>query len=249
MSRTFKVVGCFVVLVVCFTLGACCPQPNTTARYLCFGDSVTKGDSLPRYPQYLEWLLGQGSGTVANEGKSGETAGDGRERLETMMRCDTYPNVHTVLYLEGANGLIDWIQEHDAALLISPKDPLYPKKQELRDLLEHIKGNVTGAVRSVTSTGRVVIIGSYFHVLPYVSPCSVSPLGFFLPYMADHINDYVDLLNEKFYEVAAEQGLEIADIATTGALYGDPANFLNCNHPSASGNEIIAGIFYEAICD
>jgi len=126
---------------------------------------------------------------------------------------------------------------------------LYPKKQELRDLLEHIKGNVSNAVRSVTETGRAVIIGSYYHILPYVSPCSLSPFGFFLPYMAAHINDYMDLLNARFYEVAAEQGLEIADIAATGGLYENPANFLNCNHPSASGNEIIAGIFYTEIVD
>ena len=67
--------------------------------------------------------------------------------------------------------------------------------------------------------------------------------------MAAHINDYMDLLNARFYEVAAEQGLEIADIAATGALYENPANFLNCNHPGASGNEIIAGIFYTEIVD
>jgi len=226
---------------------ACCPTPKPSVLYVAFGDSVTDCDASPKYPWYIKQWMGLSDDQLENEGQSGERAEEGLPRLDGIIDCDTYPNADVFLYLEGGNDVIDWVQENDPELLISPKSELYPHKEELNGLLDATQEFIRAAVRSVLFSGRHIIVGTYFHVLPYKSPCPPSPLDFFTAVQAAHVNDYVDLLNERIRLVADQEGVIVADIAETGALYGEYDNFLNCNHPSGEGNEIVAAFFYEAI--
>ena len=236
-----------LLALICLSCWACCGPKDRDALFVAFGDSLTAGTEEPTYPEVLEEMLDFEEGGVANEGDSGENAGDGRDRLARLLDCDTYPNAHTVLYWQGAAGLIDWIEENDPWLLISPTEPLYPHKEALADLLDHIQDNLRYTIQNVKAAGKTPIIGTYFHVMAHVSPCDASPLNFLTETMARHANDYSDLLNEKIYELADEEQIDLADIASTGALHYNEDNFANCNHPSAQGNEVIAEIWYETI--
>ncbi len=241
-----------LAVIVAFSLATwvgCCPPEDPGAHYIAFGDSITEGAEQPSYPDLLEGMLAEGEGTVANEGESGETAGEGRDRMDEILSCGTYPNAHTVLYLEGGGGLVDWIQEHDPLLLVSPLSPLYLLKEELEGLFDNIEENVLAVMGAVKASGRIPLIATYYHFLPYKTPCPPSPVGFLTGFQADNANDYIDMLNDLFRQIAALEGLEVVDIAETGALYGDYDNFHDCNHPSIQGNQIIADYFYEAITD
>lgn len=239
-----------LAVIMAFVLASwagCCPPEDPVARYIAFGDSITEGAEQPSYPDLLEGMFAEGEGTVANEGESGETAGEGRDQMDEILACGTYPNAHTVLYLEGGGGLIDWIQEHAPLLLVSPLSPLYLMKRELEDLLDNIEENVLAVMQAVKASGRTPFIATYYHFLPYKIPCPPSPVDFLTEFQTDNANDYIDMLNDRLRHIATLEGLELVDIAETGALYGDYDNFHDCNHPSVQGNQIIADYFFEAI--
>lgn len=242
----------FAIAVIAFAAffclaATCCPSKKASVIYVAFGDSITDSEASPKYPWYLKQWFGLSDDQVQNEGKSGETIALGLTRLGGIIDCDTYPNAEAFLLLEGGNDLIDWIQEVDPQVTISPKNILYPYKKDLALLLDKIEGNLFSASYLILDGGSDVVIGSYFHVLPFKSPCKLSPLDFLSAIQASHVNDYVDLLNERIYRVADMLGIVVADIAASGALYGDYDNFLNCNHPSGKGNEVVAGFFYQAL--
>ncbi|MFC1889948.1 SGNH/GDSL hydrolase family protein [Thermodesulfobacteriota bacterium] len=245
MIRRYTLV---VIPVVLWLAGwGCCGPADHDALYVAFGDSITAGAEEPSYPDILEGMLGLGDGTVSNEGDSGENAGDGRDRLAGLLDCNTYPNADTVLYWQGGAGLIDWIEENDSYLLISPIAPIYPLKDELADLLDHIQDNLMHTIHNIKDAGKTPIIGTYHFPLAHKTPCDPSPLGFLTETMARHVREYTVLLNGKIYELADVEGIEVADVASTGGLNWNPDNFHDCLHPSAQGNELIAGIWYETI--
>jgi lysophospholipase L1-like esterase len=236
-----------VVIAVVFLGATCCPAKKPRALLVAFGDSITASEATPKYPWYIKEWLGLDDDQLVNEGESGQKLADGLPRLTKMLDCNTYENAATILFLMGGNDLIDWVQAIDPALIQSPADPGYPFAAELDATLDGIENHLAAAMDAILATGRTPIVGTYFHVLPFKSPCDLTPLGFLTPGQADRANEYSDLLNERVRAVAAARGLIVADIAQSGALYDDPDNFLNCNHPSGAGNEIVAAFFYQAI--
>ncbi len=237
-----------VLAVLVLVLSACCPAQNTNALYVAFGDSVTQGKDSPSYPSVLAGLLGIAPNQMANQGESGESAHSGLDRMQQFfVDCDTFPNAHTVLYWQGAAGLIDWIQENDRFLLFDPLSPYYPYSEELEEQLGNIKNNIVAAVGMAQGSADTVYVANYFYLVPWVSPCDAfgSPLGPGLVEKADH---YTQLLNEKIQEAVTETGALLVDInGELGALNDDPANFIDCNHPSGAGNELIAGVFHQVL--
>ena len=240
----------FAAFLLLFTLAAtCCPTKKPSVLYVAFGDSVTDSDAEIKYPWYLKEWLGLSDDQIENEGNSGETIAEGLPRLREILECGTYPNAGIVLFEEGGNDLIDWIQELDPSLSWSPLSPLYPYSDGLQAKLAEIEGSLFQAAEAVLASGSDMAIMTYFHVLPYKSPCKLTPLNFFTVGQAERVNQYVNLLNERILNVAGIFGLPVADVASTGALYGDYDNYLNCNHPSAAGNEVLAQFFLDAILE
>ena len=238
----------FVSILLLAPVG-CCPTPNGAALHLAFGDSVTEGKDSPTYPEHLADLLGLAASQVANEGESGESAHGGADRIEELLaRCDTYPNAGTLLYLEGAAGLIDWVQETDPLLLWDPLVTPYPFQAALDERLGNIQNNILAALYTAQSAGLATYVATYFELLPNISPCDAFALPFLPPEQAERANHYTLLLNEKIREAAAASGSVLVDIeAELGALNDDPDNFIDCNHPSGSGNLLIAGLFHQAL--
>jgi len=248
MNRTVLLFAGIALALPVFALPACCPTPNTNALYVAFGDSLTQGKDSPTYPSVLAGLLGIPSDRIANEGKSGESANDGLDRIrQFFVDCDTFPNAHTLLYWQGAAGLIDWILETDRFLLFDPLSPSYPYAAQLEERLTNIQNNVVAAVEMAAGSVDAVYVADFFDLLPWISPCDTfgAPLA---PGLTVKANNYIQLLNEKIHEAVSDTGVTLVNIhGELGALHNDPANFIDCNHPSGAGNELIAGVFLQAL--
>lgn len=248
-----------VFTAAAFLLSGCCKAPDYDALYVCFGDSITAGKDSPSYPDVLAGYLGLSANEVANEGESGESANNGAERIKNLFgNCDAYPNALALLYMEGAAGLIDWIQEKDPWLLFDPLNPGYPYQAELNERLGNIKNNIIEAVQTAQGDVESIYVANYFFLVPGISPCDLTPADLPLgPNQVDKVNNYVDLLNGKIEEAASETGsilvdvnLEVGDWSGTacGEAPNDPRDcFTDCNHPSGSGNEVLAELFHDAI--
>ena len=117
------------------------PVPDPAVRYIAFGDSATAGPSTRNYPDILRELLVEAPETFVNEGESGETAGQGVDRLQNLLSQGLYPNAHTLLYWQGGGGLIDFIAEIDPLLLLSPSEQSYPHASRLGQVLDGIQAN------------------------------------------------------------------------------------------------------------
>jgi lysophospholipase L1-like esterase len=240
-----------VLLTACMLVPGCCQAPNPAPLYVCFGDSITAGKDVPTYPETLDGLIDPSvAGQVANEGESGESADNGADRIKNLFgSCNAYPNTVALLYLEGGAGLIDWIQEKDSFLLFDPLAPGYPYQAELTERLGNIKNNILAAVQTARSSGLQVYMATYYDLLAGVSPCDLHPLKLPLnEVQAERANHYTALLNQKIGEAASETGSALVDLnGVLGPLQGNPENFFDCNHPSASGNALIAEVFFEAL--
>jgi lysophospholipase L1-like esterase len=236
-------------LATTLTAGSCCPNPSPDPLYVAFGDSITAGKDSPTYPHALASLLGLSPGKIANEGKSGESAHSGLERIQELFQeCNRYPNAIALLYLEGAAGLIDWIQEEDPLLLWDPLHPSYPLTAQLNERLANIQNNVKSAIQTAQGSVATTYVATYFDLLPWVSPCDAFALPFLLPAHTEIANNYTLLLNERISQAALETGSTLVDInAELGALEGDSSNFFDCNHPSGSGNQLIADVFHDVL--
>ena len=67
------------------SLAACgCRSAGRQVRIIAFGDSTTAGPEERDYPEILEGRLRLPPGAVANEGRSGESSGDGLVRLRRL---------------------------------------------------------------------------------------------------------------------------------------------------------------------
>lgn len=240
-------------------LSGCCQTPDYNALYVCFGDSITKGKDSPSYPEVLAGYLGLSTNEVANEGESGESAHKGADRIQDIFgNCDAYPNAGSLLYMQGAAGLIDWIQETDPLLLFDPWNAGYPYLAQLNERLGNIKNNIIAAVQTAQNNVDRIYVATYYDLVPGVFPCEMNPTGLPLSQnQAEKINHYVALLNGKIEEAASETGSILVDVNTavgdwSGTACGEAPNdprdcFFDCNHPSGSGNQVIAEVFYDSI--
>ncbi|MBN1346572.1 MAG: SGNH/GDSL hydrolase family protein [Phycisphaerae bacterium] len=222
--------------------------PDPAVRYVAFGDSSTRGPSERDYVTYLPNLLGESSNAFSNEGDGGETSAEGVTRLRSLIDRGIFPNAVAMLYWEGGGDLIDLIKSLDPLLLLSPESADYPLTARLESKLDEIQANIEAAIRLAQDAGWDVYVATYFFLPRGSLDCDPLVLGVLLPGQADNANAYVTLLNERIRQAAQNRGAVLVDVADSDAeLRGDPANYQNCNHLSAQGNQIVAGLFAEAI--
>jgi hypothetical protein len=224
--------------------------PEPAVRYVAFGDSTTKGPSERDYLLYVRDSLGLSADAVANEGSGGETTSEGLERLRSLMAAAIFPNAEVLLYWEGAKDLINLIHDLDPLLVLSPESPSYPLTAEVEDRLDAIQANVEAAIQVGRQSGLQVFVATYFSLPNGSFDCEPLLLGILLPPQAANANVYVDMLNDRIRTAASNQGAVLVDVASKDSeLRSDPANYHNCNHLSAQGNEIVAEVFVQAITD
>jgi lysophospholipase L1-like esterase len=248
--------ACFVSirLAAALLLMACaCSEdafrvPDPAVQYVAFGDSATAGPAERDYVDYLPQRLDEPPEAFANEGRGGETAGEGADRLESLLDLELFPNAHTLLYWEGGNGLVDFMQENDPFLAWSPDNPAYPFADGLESKLDEIQSGVERALAAARETGLRVFAATYYFLPMGSLDCDPLLIDILLPAQAANANVYVLRLNDRIRTAASAQGAILVDIAALdGQLRADAANYENCNHLSAAGNAIAAGAFVEAI--
>lgn len=245
--------GAVLLAFVSFISQVACSEdalrlPDFNARYIAFGDSSTAGPSERDYVDFLRERLGEPPEAFTNEGRGGESAGEGADRLKSYFDRRLFPNAHTLLYWEGAAELIDFLQENDPLLVFSPTAPSYPHAAALAERLDETQAAIERALTAGRDAGLTVYAATYF-LMPSVSlNCEPLFLNVLLPGQAENANAYVSLLNERIRAAAAAQGATVVDVASLDAsLRGSAANYHNCNHLSAAGNEIVAGLFFDVI--
>ncbi len=222
--------------------------PDPAVRTIAFGDSATKGPSERDYVTFLPGLLSLGSETFANEGDGGETSDEGIVRLRSLMTRGLFPNADVLLYWEGGNDLTDFIQETDPLLIFSPDSASYPFAAQLADKLDEVQANIETAIAVGQDAGLRVIVANYFFMPDGSLDCGPLLLDILLPVQAASANRYVTQLNERIRQAAANRSATLVDVAAEDAvLRGDSANYHNCNHLSADGNEIVAALIAEAM--
>ncbi len=222
--------------------------PDPAVRYIAFGDSTTAGPAERNYPDILREKLGEPDGSFANEGHGGESTDEGLVRLRELLADDLFPNATVLLYWEGGNDVTDFIKSHDPFLLLSPDEPDYPFADALSATLADIRSNVEDVIETATQDGLDVFVATYFPISHDVPDCDPLPFDILLPGQAQRANVYVAMLNESVREAARNRGAAIVEIAASGdVLLADPENYVNCNHLSSKGNEIVAEIFNETI--
>jgi lysophospholipase L1-like esterase len=222
--------------------------PDPSVLYLAFGDSGTSGSSGRGYPEILSEFLGQATDVFANQGSGGETTGEGLDRLRQLLSLRIYPNAETLLYWEGGADITELIGEVDGLLLFSPLAPGYPHSTRLVETLDRVQTNIEAAITEGQAAGLTVYVATYFSLREVIAPCDPLFLEVMLPYQAHNANGYISLLNERIRQAAINNGAVVVDIASADdLLHADDSNFLNCNHLSDKGNEIVARLFAEAL--
>lgn len=245
--------GAFLLAIAILISPAACSEdalrlPDFNARYIAFGDSSTAGPSERDYVDFLRDRLGERPEAFTNEGRGGESAAEGADRLKSYFDRHLFPNAHTLLYWEGAAELIDFLQENDPLLVFSPTAAGYPHAAALAARLDETQAEIERALATGRNAGLTVYAATYFFMPSVSLNCEPLFLNVLLPGQAANANVYVGLLNERIRAAAAAQGAILVDVATLDAsLRGSAANYHNCNHLSAAGNEIVAGLFFDLI--
>lgn len=215
------------------------PDPNV--RVIAFGSSTTAGPSTMQYVDYLPDLLSEPANAFANEGLGGETTTDGVPRLQGLLDAEYFPNADTLIYWQGGNDVIDFIQAHDPLIAISPNSGLYLFNTELQALLATVDANLRAAINAGKASGLNIYLATFYFIPEEIFDCAATPLDVIFPGQAAVANDYIELLNQRIRDAAAAEGATLIDIAALDAtLRADLANYFNCNHLSAVGNQIAA---------
>ncbi len=222
------------------------PDPNVL--YVAFGDSTTAGPSERDYPDILREKLQQPPETISNEGHGGETTEEGLDRLGELIEFGIFPNAEVFIYWEGGNDINEFLADHDRLMLFSPEDPDYPFTNSLSNLLRDITTNIRDAVRLARGAGWEVHVATFFPIVANFGQCPALPLDIILPGQAINANAYIRLLNDSIRSAAATGGANVLDVSSIGDLLtADGANYFNCNHLSAVGNEIVAQFFADEL--
>jgi len=222
--------------------------PNPAVRYVAFGDSTTAGPSERDYPDFLRELLGEPEEAFANEGEGGETAPEGLERLLGLIDAQIYPNAEVFLYWQGGSDVVDLIGLIDPFLLFSPDEENYPFDELLPQKLDDTEAALEAGIQAAQDAGWRVYIATYFPMAPEVTECGALPFDIAFPGQITRADTYIERLNERIRAAASSRGATLVDIAAYGdALRSDPDHYFNCDHLSASGNEIAARIFYNRV--
>ncbi len=243
--------GWWMVAALGTQLAAGCVElrlPDPDAVYVAFGDSATHGPSERDYPDILRERLGASAGSMANEGRGGETAQEGVDRLRGLLANEIFPNAEYLLYWEGGNDITDFIQDVDPLLLFSPDDPDYPFATRLNAELDSIAAAIRTAIRAGQDAGLRVHVATYFFLRENVGDCPALLFNIVLPAQAENANDYITRLNARIRQAVRDRGATLVDVADEDErLRDDPANYFNCNHLSERGNDIVAALFANSI--
>jgi lysophospholipase L1-like esterase len=221
------------------------PDPNV--RVIAFGDSTTAGPTDRNYWDILREKWGLPPETFAGQGEGGESSEEGLTRLNDLLTQGLYPNAQILLYWEGGDDLVKFARTLDPLLLFSPNDPEYPYTTQLNSKLGNVQANIEEAIQTGKKAGLTVSVTTYYFLEPNI-PCKAMPLSVLLPEQADKANAYVIKLNERIRQAAKNQNALLVDVETIGdTLRQDPQNYYDCNHLSATGNELVAGLFQNAV--
>ena len=228
--------------------GCTTPLPDPAVRYIAFGDSTTAGPASRQYWEFLRDDLGQPADSFAGQGKGGEPTAEGLVRLRSVLDNGIYPNAEALLYWEGGNDVLDFVKNHDPLLLFSPKAADYPFGGDLATSLDTTQASIEEAIRLGRQAGLAVYVATYFYLNAQTGQCKPALLGVLLPSQQAHVTEYVQLLNDRIRLAAAGAGAVLVDVAgQADTIAADSANYVNCNHLSEKGNQIVAGIFEAAI--
>jgi lysophospholipase L1-like esterase len=222
--------------------------PDPSVRYVAFGDSSTAGRAGRAYPEILSALLGQPADAVANQGQGGETTGAGLHRLRRLISRAIYPNAETLLYWQGGADIVNLVRQVDGQLLVSPSELDYPYAARLAATLDRVQANIEAAITEGQAAGMTVCVATYFSLRETTAECDPLSLDVIQPAQARTANAYVSLLNERIRQAAGNTGATVVDIASANdRLHADDSCFVDCNHLSEKGNEIVARVFAEAL--
>jgi len=248
-----RIAGCIAALPIMLAVGcdstnAAFRQPQPAVWYLPFGDSTTAGPSTRDYTEFLSEKLNTSADRVANEGRGGETTEEGLIRLDELLRFDLFPNAKVFIYWEGGNDINDFIGSVDPFLLFSPDDQDYPYPSRLSEALTNITENIKRAIETANDAGMDAYVVTYFPLATNLGECPALPFDIIFPGQAFNANIYIRRLNDAIRNAASETNATVIDVAAIGNdLVADPANFFNCNHMSAVGNEIVAELIADEL--
>ncbi len=231
------------LLVVLPSCASVAPDPNV--RYIAFGDSSTAGPTDHDYIVGLEAILGEPADRFANQGLGGETSGEGLQRLRQTLSAGLFPNATTLLYWEGGNDVLDFVQRVDPFLTVSPDASNYPFSVSLKQVLDIAQGNIEDAVTAGQDAGLAVYVATYALRPEAFLTCGALPTRIMTPSQTPLANRYTELLNERIRKAAADTGATLVDIAP--AVPADLANWYDCVHLSPQGNDLAAQAFAAAI--
>lgn len=245
--------NCFALglIAACFSVSNGCVEisvPDPAVRYVAFGDSTTAGASNRDYPDILRELLGEPPETFANAGHGGETTTEGLVRLSDILEAGLFPNAMVWFYWEGGNDVIEFVQAHDPLLLFSPDDPGYPFEGSLAEQLADSQTNIEAAIALLHDARIEVFVATSFPVREGAGGCPPLLGNTMFPQQAEHANAYIARMNERIKMAVTNQEAFLVDVAAIGEqLRADQANYIDCNHLSVQGNEIVAAVFADAI--
>lgn len=216
-------------------------------RIVALGDSATRGPAREDYPALLAELLGIPAGAVANEGVPGETTDMGLRRLNGLIDRAIFPNADVLIYWQGGTDVVDFVEARDSELRFLG-DNLDPQlRAEFDAELNQIWENIAAAVAQARAAGWTVYLVTYYPLAAGVR-CPLVALDELRPEEATVLDGYLEELNERIRAVAADGAATLVDAADVGeTLLNDPANYLDCNHLSASGNAQVAELVAAAI--
>ncbi len=221
--------------------------PDPDVVYVAFGDSSTAGPSTRDYADQLRELLGEGPETFANEGHGGETSQEGLGRLRGLLADEIFPSATVLFYWESGNDITEFIGDNDRLLLFSSADLDYPFDTELTRQLDETQANIESAIVAGKNASLTVYVATYYFLMEDFQDCGALPFDVIFPGQAERANEYIARLNQRIRSAAAAGGAILVDVAARDdELRADEANYFNCNHLSARGNAIVAGLFFDA---
>ena len=239
----------FVMVLGWLTLSGCADigLPDPAVRYIAFGDSSTNGPNELNYWNFLAQKIDQPVDRFANEGNGGENSSEGFERLKELLEQGLYPNAQVLLYWQGGDDLIGFIENRDPLLVYSPNNENYPFKDDLEIELDRIQGKIEQSIALGQDARLQVYVANYYFLMKNIR-CKPGLLGILAQTQADNANVYIVKLNERIRLAAQNRGAILVDVETQAqALLADRNNYHDCNHLSDQGNRIVADVFFAVV--
>jgi hypothetical protein len=167
-----------------------------------------------------------------------------------LLQADLYPNANVWLYWEGGNDVVSFVQVNDPHLQYSPDDPDYPFALEWSAQRTETQLNIELAINMLHDAGKQVFVATLAPVDSNTDVCPPLVGATMTSQPAEVANGLILQINESIRAAAAADGESaiVVDIAAVGdELRADPAHYINCNHLSEQGHEIVAAAFLSAI--